>query len=449
MLFWYDNHVVDRASLYGAISGCGHTGIDVQTKNSDTNVRATVGGHVLLVEAADVGPTLQQHGTKVVCVQDKSGFRHYYGGITPAVYAGQQVNAGDVLGRADGNASTTAGRVHYEVRWGRYTSQETVEPTLWCGIPNEVGTHWNHPGEQPVAADATPVSVSPPPSVQQLKNVPLPFDTIETSPPANKINTEELPAVAAPIQEGGAAATGIEFYRNHNRQLNDAIDRLVIKTHYYQEKYNHCTVLITGCGAGNGTSMVAINLAIALSLAGRRTLLVDADLRKTRRFKRLGKEVQNGISAYLEGTAPLNEVLYDTNFERLKYAPCGTANASPVRLLCSGRVDEFIAACREQFDFVIFDSPAVTVVPDATILFPAVDGVALIASLNKTSKKQLADAKRAVEKYSDKYYGIIINNVDQQQYGTYFPQDNNFDKKVLRRKYRKWLRRDSKQEVKG
>ena len=232
----------------------------------------------------------------------------------------------------------------------------------------------------------------------------------------------------------------ISLYQSGSALMNDAIDRIVIKFYSYKERHLKNTILLTGCSPSNGTTTIAINLAIALAGAGWNTLLVDADIRKGMEYKRLSGAAA-GLADYLEGYSDIGGLIYPTNQTKLHYVMCGSPLSSAVRLLCSERMQSFVREARETYDFVVFDCPSLTVVPDATVLFPSVDCIALVLSLGGTTKKELAHAKREVEKYPDKYAGLIVNRVDKKQYIRIFPQFDYFIEKNMVKSYRRLLKK--------
>lgn len=230
----------------------------------------------------------------------------------------------------------------------------------------------------------------------------------------------------------------ISFYRSDSQTMNDAIDRLVVKVHHRQQTEGKNAVLLTGCGSACGTTSMAINLSIALSIAGWNTLLVDLDFRKSNRHKTAARNAPNGLADILTGELFFDDALFATNHERLYYVPSGEAAASSVRLLCSENMGGFVLKTREKFDFVVYDCPSITVVPDAEVLSHWVDGIALIAALSITTKRQLADAKTAVSKFGDKYFGMIVNCVDDWQYQRMYPQHDYFDTERLNKAHKRF-----------
>ena len=232
----------------------------------------------------------------------------------------------------------------------------------------------------------------------------------------------------------------ISLYQSNNRLMNDAIDRLVVKLYIYKQQYQKNTILLSGCGTGNGTTTVAINLAVALAGAGWNTLLVDTDMRKSMKYKRLNSGV-SGLSDYLEGDAGISDIICPTDKEELRYVQCGEPKTNAVRLLSSRRMLDFVNTARDEYDFVVFDCPSLTVVPDATVLFSSVDLIALVAALNCSTKKQLQRAKQEVSKNDNKYAGLIVNRVDKKQYTNVFPQCDYFEEDNMRKSYRRALKK--------
>lgn len=234
----------------------------------------------------------------------------------------------------------------------------------------------------------------------------------------------------------------IEFYRSESQLMNDAIDRIVVEFHRRKKERGDKTFLLTGCSSEVGTTSVSINLAIALSVAGWNTLLVDCDMRKNDKFKRLNENSQIGLVNYLERSLLLKDILYNTGYEKLSYIPCGaTTNISPVRLLCSSKMEKLVEELKGNYDFIIFDFPSIDIVPDADILIPSIDAVALIAAMRKTTKQQLAEAKMKMELYEDKYAGLVINRVDMMQYKKYNHDYDYFRADNLNDKYEKNLKK--------
>ena len=213
----------------------------------------------------------------------------------------------------------------------------------------------------------------------------------------------------------------IELYENSDQVVNAAVDRVVVELFNKRDaSLGGQAVLLTGCSPLAGTTSTCISLAIAMANTKRRTLLVDCDVRKAMQYKKLNKEVTEGLANYLleddEKDTGIEEVIYETNVEDLYYVPCGKYYENATRILCSSKMTQLIENTKAQFDCVIFDLPSLAIVPDAQVLFGAVDGIVLVTALGETRKKQIKDAKRKVAPFAEHYYGMIINKVDKKIY---------------------------------
>lgn len=216
----------------------------------------------------------------------------------------------------------------------------------------------------------------------------------------------------------------IKLYVNDSQVMNDAIDRIVVEIHNKKKEHDGAKkILLTGCGPQCGSTSTCIGLGIAFSAAKWRTLIIDCDLRKQRDYKKLNDKTENGLSDYLVGDNSDNtnfeEIIYTTNFDNLFYIPCGKQAASPARLFCSGMMKELLKYAEENYDYVIFDFPSVSVAPDAQILFGDVDGIILVSALEGATKRQIKSAKQKVQPFADKYYGMIINKINIKLYKKY------------------------------
>ena len=225
---------------------------------------------------------------------------------------------------------------------------------------------------------------------------------------------------------GGMTMTG--FFPENNPLICEAISNLAVKIHEYKHKYGKNSIILTGCGASDGATVISINLAIALACAGYKTLLIDADMRTS--LKHRNRMAGKGFYDLICGNLVANEVICQTNIAGFYFLPSSKGPIDPALLFCSGQVSGVLAQISGQYDFVIIDCPSVTVVSDATALFMSVDGIILVCALGRTTKKQLKDAKKAVEPYSDKYYGLVVNSVDIRQYSKLFPHYGYYRKKL-------------------
>jgi len=208
-----------------------------------------------------------------------------------------------------------------------------------------------------------------------------------------------------------------DLYRHKNQTLNDAFDRIVVEIHLKKQKENYTSFLISGCEPGAGTTTIAINLAISMALAGWKTVLVDADMRKGADYKRLNEDTEKGLSEYLSGDgSKAEEIIYGTNYELLHYIPSGLAEKNAVSLLCSAQMQQLMKSLQEKYDYVIIDVPSINSAIDTTILAPKVDAVVLVTAQGDGEIKMVRKAKQELDKIGANILGIIVNKVEFSEY---------------------------------
>ncbi|WP_026494399.1 CpsD/CapB family tyrosine-protein kinase [Butyrivibrio sp. WCD3002] len=216
----------------------------------------------------------------------------------------------------------------------------------------------------------------------------------------------------------------LEIYKNDNYVLNDAFDQAVMNIYILKRQNGYKSFLMCGCEAGDGTTTVAINLAAALASSGCKTVLIDGDMRKKNSYKRLNESVTFGLSDYLLNRTSIDNIIYETTTENLYYIPCGELIDNPTRLLCSSKMDEVRNKLSMDYDFIIYDMPAVNAATDAKVVAVSVDAVVLVSSMGKTSKKGVVDAANALVEIKANLVGTIINKLDMKQYASY---NENYD----------------------
>lgn len=220
----------------------------------------------------------------------------------------------------------------------------------------------------------------------------------------------------------------LDIYRPKNETLNDAFDRLVVTIHHQNRMYNHKTFVLTGCEPMVGTTTISINVAISLAMSGLKTILIDGDLRKDGKYKRLSDTVEQGLSDVLRGNLDLASAICATNYQTLDYLPSGTADDNPVGILYSPNLNKVIASLSGYYDFVIFDLPSANAAIDSNILASKVDAVVLVAKQHSTTTMQIKNAKKELDKIAANLVGIVFNNVDASEYRRYMKNYDYFNK---------------------
>ena len=186
--------------------------------------------------------------------------------------------------------------------------------------------------------------------------------------------------------------------------------------------------LITSPNMGEGKSVTAANLAIVMAQAGRRTLLIDADLRRPRLHKLFGCKIGPGLTDLLERGMDLNveSAFRKTSVANLSVLTAGKVVRDPSSLLASKKLRELLDVLAEAFDYIVIDSPPIRAANDAVLLSTQCDGTLLVVRAGQTRGPELSLAKRHLEEVGSTVLGVLFNAFDVSMAYGYAYQYSNY-----------------------
>lgn len=181
------------------------------------------------------------------------------------------------------------------------------------------------------------------------------------------------------------------------------------------------TILITSPAPQEGKTTIALNLAGSFAHSNRKTLLLDADLRRPRIHQEIGKDKEPGLVNYLFGEVPLEKIINPTITKNLYAVTSGTIVGNPSEILESPEMEDFLLRMKSSFDYIIVDSPPIVAVTDAEILSRKVDGTILVVSSSKTEIDLLERGLLLVKNENSHFIGTVLNNfTNKPGYGSYY-----------------------------
>ncbi|MEO6212379.1 MAG: polysaccharide biosynthesis tyrosine autokinase, partial [Vicinamibacterales bacterium] len=187
------------------------------------------------------------------------------------------------------------------------------------------------------------------------------------------------------------------------------------------------SLVVTSAGPGEGKSLVAGNVALALAQAGQRVLLVDADMRRPRVHEIFGGEQEPGLSNVLAGNSKSSEAIRKSSSSGLWLLPAGHIPPNPAELLGSRRYTDLMTSLTAHFDWVILDTPPVMVVADSSIVANQSSGVVFVVRADHTSKHAVRAAAEQLEAANAHLVGSVLNMVDlvsnPYYYSAYYRKD--------------------------
>ncbi|NLP34797.1 MAG: CpsD/CapB family tyrosine-protein kinase [Clostridiales bacterium] len=173
-------------------------------------------------------------------------------------------------------------------------------------------------------------------------------------------------------------------------------------------------ICITSCLPDEGKSSISFHLASSLAESGKRVIYVDADLRRSATIGRYKPDqAVNGLTHYLSGMCTLEEILYETNEINLDMVFTGPVPPNPSELLGSDLFIQLIRMLRENYDYVIVDTPPLGNVIDSAIIAKYCDGVILVIEANAISYKLAQKVKKQLDKGNCRILGAVLNKVAQ------------------------------------
>ncbi len=174
------------------------------------------------------------------------------------------------------------------------------------------------------------------------------------------------------------------------------------------------TFLVTSSTIGEGKSTVSSFLSLTAAIhRPRKTLLVDADLRRPVVHKIYGVSQKMGLSDIIKNGAKLEECIKKTHVEKLDIITSGKEIKNPTELFDSPTLPAFFEAARFYYDLVIVDSAPVIPVSDPLILANEVDGICLVVKAGATPKEVVTRARDLISQSGARLLGVVLNNVKQ------------------------------------
>lgn len=177
-------------------------------------------------------------------------------------------------------------------------------------------------------------------------------------------------------------------------------------------------MVVTSPAPQEGKSLTAANLAIALAQQGLRTLLIDADMRRSVQHLQFGLEATPGLSDLLVSQDDPDGVIRPTEVDGLDLLPAGMHPPNPAELVSTPRMERLLTDLRERYDSIVIDSPPMLAVTDASVLGRKTDGVILVVRAEKTEKDAINLAIQQLHHVGSRILGVVVN--DAKPDGPYY-----------------------------
>jgi len=199
-------------------------------------------------------------------------------------------------------------------------------------------------------------------------------------------------------------------------------------------------IMVTSSMEGEGKSFIALNIAMSYAQLGRKTILLDFDMRKPKIYFNEQAEAKEGLSSYLINSANLEDIIIKSPHENLDYILSGVLPPNPTELMALDITEKLIAQLKNDYDYIVMDTTPLAQVTDAYLLINHAEVKVMVARYNYTIKKVFSLVMKDLKQKNIDHVCIVLNdnrfNRDQYGYGYGYNKAEN-------RKREKSIRRDN------
>jgi capsular exopolysaccharide synthesis family protein len=182
----------------------------------------------------------------------------------------------------------------------------------------------------------------------------------------------------------------------------------------------HKVIQITSPNVSDGKSTLTANLAVSIAQSGMRTIILDADFRRPTIHRLFGVSNRVGLTSVITGEVELGDAIQEAGMPGLAILPCGTRPKNPAELLMSPRFHEVLQALRDQYDYVLIDTPPLLAVTDPSVVAPRVDGVLLVLRMNKHGRTFAERATEVLATLGVTVFGVVVNGIGGRGKNSYY-----------------------------
>jgi capsular exopolysaccharide synthesis family protein len=243
----------------------------------------------------------------------------------------------------------------------------------------------------------------------------------------------ELLAMVRDMPGVGTGLESLQVYQSPNAAESEAFRTL--RTTLGLNKHESTRLVISSAEPGDGKTTVVANLAVSFAQSGKRTLLIDADMRRPGLTTLLNAKGQHGLSDLLVSKTNVHESgvehIRTLGVEGLDFLPAGTRRPDSAELLASNRLAELLAWAESRYDQILIDSPPGLAASDASMIGRLVDGLVLVVQPNKTQRRNVLHVVESFTALDVNLLGVVVNRINSQKtdsvYGYNFAYGYGYD----------------------
>jgi capsular exopolysaccharide synthesis family protein len=199
---------------------------------------------------------------------------------------------------------------------------------------------------------------------------------------------------------------------NYKSAVSESFRSLRVNLQYLVAGTEHKTIGITSAASGEGKTFCAINLATVLALSGKKTILIDTDLRKPKVASYLGLKNIAGLSSYLIRNSKLDDIVQPTKIKNFDVITSGPTPPNPVELVELDEMRELIMRLKLEYDYIIIDTPPISYVAEYMVLKDYMDANIFVIRANYTRKQVLDTVNELYDNKTLHNLSIVLNDIN-------------------------------------
>ncbi|MBC5772981.1 polysaccharide biosynthesis tyrosine autokinase [Pontibacter sp. KCTC 32443] len=210
----------------------------------------------------------------------------------------------------------------------------------------------------------------------------------------------------------GSKSDKLAVKNNPRSAIAESFRSIRINLQYLLSESSFKVVGVTSSISGEGKTFCSVNLSSELAMSGKRVVLIESDMRKPTFGKYFNTNNAAGLSSFLMQGLPLEEVIQSTEIENLDIIPCGPIPENAIRLLELPKMRELIEKLKEQYDYIVVDTPPIGFVSEYFILMKHLDTNLYVVKHKYTDKGMLGQINELYAAKKIKNLYMIINDLD-------------------------------------
>jgi tyrosine-protein kinase Etk/Wzc len=239
-------------------------------------------------------------------------------------------------------------------------------------------------------------------------------------------NTKELKSISKISIIGGvpfydeADDNPIAIVSAPRSNISESFRSIRTNLQYLLPKDDKKIMLVSSLHPGEGKTFVSVNLASTMAKAGKKVILLDFDMHKPKVHKVFKKQNLSGISSYLVNQKDWRESVIHSEIPNLHIILAGPVPPNASELVLSSRVDDLIRELKEEYEFIIIDTPPLALISDSLVLMNKVQLGLFVMNTQKATKQGVRFLEDTLEQNEISHVTLLLNNIKQNRWRYYY-----------------------------